>query len=509
MLACQARGQCYLFVVQFQYTFNRTTLTVFKLSLLYMNDKDWAALRETAEYLNIVDSEKLLELLETGFEGEIKSNYPTINTLKCQIKLTDEYMMFYSNGTLLPETGPPPVTYQHDGYGLLKKFLVQTGQLPFELPKGLAGMQYQIAQDKITGKIDQLNTIVEQKPCYLRSLHETSQTGVAHAAAFFQTSPFRAKEMYRAAGLFKFKILNQPFSLFDFELKAKRYLIVDVNSHMLKEDFKRVIEAIIIVYAFVTGHYLRGKRYTIYSLQPDFTHINCFDYHEDNGLAKSGITALSPRNIGELHPELTGKEYIAPTVFSKLVEDALNSDSILRAYQIMADSLDYPESVRGAVYAVVLETLKDQLIAKAEVTAKPIKETEYKHVIQTLKEVIIGFPNSTFNDRNALLKKIDNFNTIGNLDGLYKIFEDQGIKLNEHDKETIKHRNNFLHGRLPSDKKNTISSEKYLTGITLKMHLLISALLLTGGGYEGHYLNYYKYRYPQASGEEVFRQMKE
>ena len=135
-------------------------------------------------------------------------------------------------------------------------------------------------------------------------------------------------------------------------------------------------------------------------------------------------------------------------------------------------------------------------------------DADAKAVIMALKETLSSFPDSSFNDKNTLLKKIDNFNTIGNLDGLYKIFEDQGMQLNDHDRETIRHRNNFLHGRVPSDKKTSLSEEHYLTGITLKMHLLISALLLTGAGYNGHFLNYYKYRFPKASDEPVFRKLK-
>ncbi len=52
-----------------------------------------------------------------------------------------------------------------------------------------------------------------------------------------------------------------------------------------------------------------------------------------------------------------------------------------------------------------------------------------------------------------------------------------------------------------------MNSKEYLTSVTLKMHLLISAILLTDAGYRGYYINYFKYRLKHASDEPIFRKM--
>jgi len=67
-----------------------------------------------------------------------------------------------------------------------------------------------------------------------------------------------------------------------------------------------------------------------------------------------------------------------------------------------------------------------------------------------------------------------------------------GIKLNEHDKETLRARNKFLHGSTPFrnyeiDKKK----EQDFMLMTTKLRFLIVMLLLKYLGYKGHIYNYY------------------
>ena len=473
-----------------------------------MNDQEWLDYTSSAELINITDTEKLLELLRQGFAGEIHSNYPTIHTLKCHFQDNGSDLLYSSGSVLMPEGAPAPAVFQNDGYGLGKKFFLKTEKIPFVVPKGLETINMHFGADKITGKFDRLQSVVEERPCYLRSIHKINNSQTAHAASFFKTLPFRINSVYRGAGLLKFKVNDIPFKLFDYEIKEDRYLIIDSESLMLKKDFDAVIHSLILAYAFITGYYIQDRNFTIYSLQADFTYINCFDYHKPDTVSKTGITALAPKYIKDSLPDINENPYLEPEILSNILQNAIPSLSLQRTLEILANSLDYPESVRGAVYSVVLETIKDQIVTKEALKFNPIKKkATTQELIKSFTEIINNLPDDAFNDKATILKKITQINQIGNLDGLYKIFEDRGISLNDHDRETIKHRNSFLHGRLPIDNLNNTDGNEYLTGIILKLHLLLSTLILTDAGYRGYYFNAYRYRLKSGSNEPLYRKM--
>lgn len=474
-----------------------------------MKDEEWEEYKSQAEFINLNDTEKVLEFLTGGVESEIHSGYPTIHTLKCNIKDDGEELVYNSNGLLMPEGAPAPATYQKDGYGLGKKFYLKINDLPFLVPEGLSTVSFNFGTDTIEGKFDKLQAVVEEAPCYLRSIHAMVPSHTAHAAGFFKTHPFRAKSSYRGAGMLKFKVNDVPYKLFDYELNGTRYFIFDAESKLLKKEFDRVISNLIIAYAFITGFYIRGRTFTFYSLKSDFTNINCFDYVKPDAGTKVGITVLAPRHIKDYKPNFADDPYLEPEILSNLVERAMNNVGISRALEILAESLDYPESVRGAVYSVVLETLKDQILTKESEKFNPIKDKATTQLIrEAFNKIINELPDDAFNDKASILKKITQINQVGNLDGFYKIFEDRRIILNEHDRETIKHRNNFLHGRLPEDSLK-IQRKEYLPGVILKMHFLLSVLILADAGYDGYYFNNYRFRLKDDSTEPLYRKMNE
>lgn len=478
------------------------TLEVFEIGDM---KKDWEDFKLTAELINISDAERLLKLLGKGLAGEIRSNYPTIHLLKCYIQDTGGELTFSSGSLLMAAGAPPPATFQRDGYGLAKKFHIVINNIPFLLPKGLASFQMDLADGKITGTIDELVPALEEAPYFLRSIHKIDKDSIAPAAEVFKTVHFRTDALYRAAGLLKFQSGNTKYKLFDYELNSDRYLIIDAENAGLETEFRAKINALILAYAFMTGYYIQDRNYVFYSWEADFKDINCFRYYNPKTSSKKGITVLAPRHISEYIPDLPNQRLEAE-ILTNLMQICLDNIGMSRALEILANSLDYPESVRGAVYSVVLETLKDQILSKESAKFNPIKEKlTNKNMIKAFTDYINTIPEDAFNDKASILKKIENLNQTGNLDGFYKIFEDRGLILNEHDRETIKHRNNFLHGRLPS---NQTGDADYLTGIILKMHLLLSALILFDSGYRGYYFNYYKYRFQRICPEDLYRTLK-
>jgi len=129
-----------------------------------------------------------------------------------------------------------------------------------------------------------------------------------------------------------------------------------------------------------------------------------------------------------------------------------------------------------------------------EQALKPIDDEDLaQKVSQKLLEVIDEYSTFMTDEAiNILTKKINNINKPVNVDRLTKSFSILGIKLNDHDENTLRTRNKFLHGSTPF-KNFEIDKEKENEFIllTTKLRLLICMLLLKYLGYKGHIYNFY------------------
>jgi hypothetical protein len=91
---------------------------------------------------------------------------------------------------------------------------------------------------------------------------------------------------------------------------------------------------------------------------------------------------------------------------------------------------------------------------------------------------------------NILTSRARILNRPSNTDKLWRPFELFGYKLSKYEKDVIKHRDIFLHGKLPSkqDKENEVFQDVYYSCMIL--HRLFYTLVLKCVGFEGYIINY-------------------
>jgi hypothetical protein len=136
---------------------------------------------------------------------------------------------------------------------------------------------------------------------------------------------------------------------------------------------------------------------------------------------------------------------------------------------------------------VALETIANQLIQKGPeaklITDKAIASQlnyELNKGLKKIKEKVAA------EDYKKLESKVNSVNNLPNAVKLESVFEQLSIELDEEEQYCISCRNQFLHGRLPKNKKLYFLTEHELVFMVSQRLIMLSAmLLLKKAGYSG------------------------
>ena len=152
----------------------------------------------------------------------------------------------------------------------------------------------------------------------------------------------------------------------------------------------------------------------------------------------------------------------------------MSDKRILRACKLIAEPRGIKTELAAACYCVALETISSILVKESHEKLKPIKDDEQRDLlIEKLKMVVEDWDDSDFNDKAAVLKKIDNIGQVGNNDKFFKSFELKDISLTNEEEEFLKKRNAYLHGNLPFKNENQKHPHQFEpTKISLHIHML-------------------------------------
>ena len=145
-----------------------------------------------------------------------------------------------------------------------------------------------------------------------------------------------------------------------------------------------------------------------------------------------------------------------------------------------------PNEIKIASLYVALETIKQKIVDDNIDKISPFKNKLFATtIINNLKNIISNLPEDNFNDKNMVMKKVENLNTLGNNDSFIWAFKLVEYELSKEDKKYIQLRNRFLHGNVPFDNEVEQSKNEALLDITTNTHFLVCGLLLKYVGYEG------------------------
>jgi hypothetical protein len=206
----------------------------------------------------------------------------------------------------------------------------------------------------------------------------------------------------------------------------------------------------------------------------------------------NGISSINPKLYKDINKTTKTPNYLSADFFSNMVSKSLTELRLFRSIKIITESSKYPLEIRASTYSVALETLKNIIIEENEEKINPFKSKSVaSKTIQKFKCTVNELKDSEFNNKQAVLNKLEQLNQIGNRDSFLLAFKILGIPLSDDDINCINMRNDFLHGRIPYENETQEKEEKdyQLQHIVYKLHLLITSLIFKYCGYSGHMLN--------------------
>lgn len=183
------------------------------------------------------------------------------------------------------------------------------------------------------------------------------------------------------------------------------------------------------------------------------------------------------------------QDWIQLDEFERLVKMLYDNDNLARAALILIESSTFALDYEGAMCAVTLETICSVLY-KSEQSAFLNNENWQKKVVPEFKNIIHQLLESgTITEEHAetMQKKINGLNTSTNGDKLSVPFISRGYSLSKSEKEVIRNRNRFLHGKIIGRTYDETYKETLYS--CLELQKLCAFLLFREAGFKGYILN--------------------
>jgi hypothetical protein len=467
-------------------------------------DNEGLRMMENAKRVYVNPTFTFIDNLRKQEQFFIKSPYPTINDSVCHIKFNDDWDFEFGDGQIKGGAGYQPADFQHDSYGYAMPFMLINHRQAFAVPDGLGSMVYAIGSTgKVTGTFIELLNREGYSPRLIRFVFQTDNPQLRLSDAYLSQG-FKDERAFYASGLMDFMVNDHPIRLINCRREEKHYLFIDSLIPIIYADFFQIIRSFIVANALCSGILLRSKVLALFSEDEDFEKITHHSFVRF-AKSKSGLTVLRPTDLGQLDQNIPQEHRrVNPEVLGKMISTALTNPEFFRALSIIGESSDTAIEVRTATYCVALETLRNFIINNDINYTKPIKTKETAKKIKiAFKQIINDLDPEEFNDLNSILKKIENINQYGNTEGFFRIFELHNINLSTVYLETIKKRNDFLHGRIPFEVVDD-NENRELVIVLYRLHLLLSALILRMSGYQGYFANNIRWKYRDLADEPVF-----
>jgi len=227
-------------------------------------------------------------------------------------------------------------------------------------------------------------------------------------------------------------------------------------------------------------------------------------YRTFGNTIKSSYKPIYNNSYGPIHDNNIAEKYYKKTrrlrinEFEKLCSKVHSSADWRSCLLLFIEASTLSLLSMPGCFSITLESLANLINNENEKKVLPIKNKTLAKKIRTeLKKKLEEFQSDLDDEAfGILINKIKQINQKTNRERLLMPFKVLNIKLNDRDIESIKHRNDFLHGREPEMNnqilKNLTESSKYLYYLSLKLYTLISALVLKYVGYDNLIVNYPK-----------------
>lgn len=355
----------------------------------------------------------------------------------------------------------------------------------------------------VSGEVNDfsLNTINKQEKKYFRLVIKRKDKEKLNLRFFFDyIYPFKMGD-YKSVSQLKVKIGTNDFDFYFYLFQDTQYIFIDSKQELTYKDFYRSIYSILLSFGFITGRLPMDEGYFFAYQDKDLNNNVFIKYTSLVGSLTNIYNPIYTNAFGyifndkeraqKLNEQLKG---ITEKNFSNLCSKAFDSPEFSSAMYLLMEGSKGSLQMTAGNNAICLETLTNIIADENEEKLNPIKsKTIAQEIRGELLKVVEKYKDEINEGYQILKNKITNINQATNKDKLIKPFEILGIRLTDDDKECIDKRNDFLHGRMPDIEMGKILDENEfgkIFHITLKLNVLINALILKTIGFSGKILNH-------------------
>lgn len=265
------------------------------------------------------------------------------------------------------------------------------------------------------------------------------------------------------------------------------YCVFRAQKRMDIALFEKVVEAVRIVYGLLAGYSFADRGYFIsdYTGEKPMEIIPLIVRYHNRGKAKRHKYPLLDKThyVDDDHKKLE----LTTEQINALIQLFIKNEEFARAAKLLIDASAIDGTSRGVLAVVALETIANQLVQKGSaakvITDKEIASQlnyELNKGLKKIKEKVAA------EDYKKLESKVNSVNNLPNAVKLESVFEQLSIELDEEEQYCISCRNQFLHGRLPKNKKLYFLTEHELVFmVSHRLIMLTAMLLLKKVGYSG------------------------
>lgn len=286
------------------------------------------------------------------------------------------------------------------------------------------------------------------------------------------------------------------------------FLVVDCHAKVAFSEFERMAFASIVSLGYMCGHFIQDNGYYFY-YDNDLLSIPIdFKYQELRSSVRPGYTPINrnphsiirDRSIAQI--EQHDLRTLTHSEFSLLCLQAYKSERFLAILLLIIESTAASQVMMPTGLTVALEGLTGLITEEFEEKISPIPDrTLARRLRADLKEVLQKHEHQiTPSGYQTLQRKLDGINSPTNSDQLHRPFQIVGFALEDVDKAAIKHRNDFMHGRITllelddSGKEVSVHGEsfRHVYHTALRLYCLVSVLILRRIGFTGKIINHPK-----------------
>jgi len=440
----------------------------------------------------------------------INSVFPSINGVKCTVLKSDDEFIFETDNLNICKGFLDLKVIQ---YGFSHEFQLKNDAFEFKIPQFSATITSQkIFQDYATsGRIPEFKNNFIENETFNRIVFTREFNPYHNYSEYLKTIKFKTEnEDLYLKGLSKLNVNGLGIDIFEFENNKIQYLFIDCRTPIRFDFFEEYANAIAYSFGFLSGYLQRDEFFCFQSGKSDYSNIAGCCYKKLEPTIDSGMMLISPRDVKSINPQYGEAAKMKISIFSNLVTQAVKEKRMLRALRIISESNAYPLEIRASAYSVALETVRNIIAEENIERMSPFKNKDLaRELKKQFTATVADCSNDDFNNKQVVLKRINDLDQITNKDSLMLAFSLYGFNLTKEDINCIEKRNDFLHGRLPFE--NETNSESEIKYFTHKLHFLVSSLILKYCGYYGWVLNSHKYlelfdpKYEKHVEESTFR----